>query len=131
MCSNARSSDVASSRRWRRSAASVWAVSSAARPLSSDAGGSGRRSKGRGICGSVHVTRPPEPDINKEMTARQRFEALYRESAGAILACARRRTGPADADEICADVFLIAWRRLEDVPENPRIWLLAVAHHVL
>ena len=65
------------------------------------------------------------------MTDDQRFEALYAAHAGAVLAYARRRTSPANADDVMADVFLIAWRRLADVPCDERIWLLGVARRVL
>jgi RNA polymerase sigma factor (sigma-70 family) len=65
------------------------------------------------------------------MTDDQRFEALYAAHAGAVLAYARRRTSPANADDVMAEVFLVAWRRLADVPYDERIWLLGVARRVL
>ena len=65
------------------------------------------------------------------MTARQRFESLYAEHASAVLAYARRRTTPGNADDVIAEVFLVAWRRLEQVPEASRVWLLGVARRVL
>jgi RNA polymerase sigma-70 factor (ECF subfamily) len=63
--------------------------------------------------------------------SRERFEQLYRQHAGAVLAYARRRTTPAAADDVVADVFLIAWRRVDDVPAEPLPWLLGVARRVL
>ncbi|HTD08435.1 MAG TPA: RNA polymerase sigma factor [Solirubrobacteraceae bacterium] len=65
------------------------------------------------------------------MTDDERFEALYGAHAGAVLAYARRRTSAANADDVMAEVFLIAWRRLADVPHDERIWLLGVARRVL
>jgi RNA polymerase sigma factor (sigma-70 family) len=65
------------------------------------------------------------------MTDDERFEALYGAHAGAVLAYARRRTSPANADDVMAEVFLTAWRRLADVPRDERIWLLGVARRVL
>jgi RNA polymerase sigma-70 factor (ECF subfamily) len=62
---------------------------------------------------------------------RQEFEQLYREHAGAVLAYARRRTTREAADDVIADVFLIAWRRVDDVPAEPLPWLLGVARKVL
>jgi RNA polymerase sigma factor (sigma-70 family) len=62
---------------------------------------------------------------------RQRFEALYAAHAGAVHTYAMRRGPAADADDIVAEVFLIAWRRPRDVPEDARGWLLAVARRVL
>jgi RNA polymerase sigma-70 factor (ECF subfamily) len=61
---------------------------------------------------------------------RQQFEALYAEHAGAVRAYAMRRGPVADADDIVAEVFLITWRRLQDVPADARGWLLAVARRV-
>lgn len=65
------------------------------------------------------------------MDRRERFEALYRAHAGAVRGYALRRTGAAVADDVVADVFLVAWRRLDDVPSDPFPWLLGVARRVL
>jgi RNA polymerase sigma-70 factor (ECF subfamily) len=62
---------------------------------------------------------------------RQEFEQLYRQHAGAVLAYARRRTTREAADDVVADVFLIAWRRVDDVPAEPLPWLLGVARRML
>jgi RNA polymerase sigma-70 factor (ECF subfamily) len=62
---------------------------------------------------------------------RQEFEQLYRDHAGAVLAYARRRTTREAADDVFADVFMVAWRRIDDVPTEPLPWLLGVARRVL
>ena len=62
---------------------------------------------------------------------RDRFEALYRENYGAVLAYARRRTFPADAEEIVAEVFAVALRRRAELTEPVLPWLLVVARHAL
>jgi RNA polymerase sigma-70 factor (ECF subfamily) len=58
--------------------------------------------------------------------------ALYERHAPAIRAYAARRVEAAAVDDIVAETFAIAWRRLADVPvgtaELP--WLLAVARRV-
>lgn len=62
-----------------------------------------------------------------------RFEALFRAHHPHILAYCRRRA-PADAARDAAEeVFLVAWRRWEDVPAPPddRPWLYGVAYRVL
>ena len=41
----------------------------------------------------------------------------------------RRRAG--SVDDVVAEVFLTAWRRLDEVPAEPLPWLLAVARRVL
>jgi RNA polymerase sigma-70 factor, ECF subfamily len=65
------------------------------------------------------------------MNSKEHFEALYAAHAGAVKGYAMRRTDPARADDVVADVFLVAWRRLEEIPSRPRPWLLGVARRVL
>jgi RNA polymerase sigma-70 factor, ECF subfamily len=65
------------------------------------------------------------------MTAQDRFETLYNENAAVVVAYTRRRASANDADDIVAEVFLTAWRRLEDIPANAQVWLLGVARRVL
>jgi RNA polymerase sigma-70 factor, ECF subfamily len=60
----------------------------------------------------------------------ERFEAIYREHFGSIEAYARRRL-PARADDVVAETFLVAWRRLEHVPEDALPWLYGVARRVV
>src|SRR4051812_25265412 len=61
----------------------------------------------------------------------QRFVALYEAHAGAVLAYARRRIGPDQAEDVLAETFLVAWRRRRDVPADALPWLYAVAANVL
>jgi RNA polymerase sigma-70 factor (ECF subfamily) len=60
-----------------------------------------------------------------------RFDALYREHSGAVKRYVLRRFDAQSADDVVADVFVICWRRLADVPDDPLPWLLAVARNVL
>jgi RNA polymerase sigma factor (sigma-70 family) len=69
-----------------------------------------------------------------ERVAEASFRRLYVEHGREILAYALRRTGSAeDAADIVAETFLVAWRRLEDVPPDPqaRLWLYGVARRTL
>jgi RNA polymerase sigma-70 factor, ECF subfamily len=64
-------------------------------------------------------------------TDRERLEEMFRAYEPTVVAYMRRR-GAADAvDDLVAETFLVAWRRLKDVPEQPLPWLLAVARRVL
>lgn len=54
------------------------------------------------------------------------LEALFTSCHGAIHAYAMRRA-PEDADDIVSEVFSVAWRKREAVPEPPLPWLYAVA----
>jgi RNA polymerase sigma-70 factor (ECF subfamily) len=65
------------------------------------------------------------------VSAEQRFEELYRRYAARVYAYALRRTSKAGADDAVADVFLVAWRRLDDLPPEPLPWLLGTARKVL
>ena len=60
----------------------------------------------------------------------QRFEALYRAHYAAIVAYVHRRIDPVSAEEIVAETFAIAWRRLDTVPAEPLPWLYVVAQNL-
>lgn len=66
--------------------------------------------------------------------AQVHFSRLYREQGRAVLAYALRRVeGPEDAADVVAETFLVAWRRLGEVPAGgeARLWLYAVARRVI
>ena len=65
------------------------------------------------------------------MDDQRRCEELYRAHADRVHAYARRRSNDHTADEVVAEVFLIAWRRLDAVPNEPLPWLLGVARKTL
>jgi RNA polymerase sigma-70 factor (ECF subfamily) len=60
-----------------------------------------------------------------------RWEILYSSYADEVFAYANRRVGTDDAADVVADTFLVAWRRLEDVPEDALPWLYAAARNVI
>lgn len=62
-----------------------------------------------------------------DLGQRRRVEALFSEHSAAVRAYARRRVPSAVADDVVSDVFLVAWRRLDDVPDDGLPWLLACA----
>lgn len=73
---------------------------------------------------------PPPGDAAR----RARFTALFDRTHGPLLAYAVRRVAdPCDAADVVAETFLVAWRRLDDVPagESARPWLFGVARRVL
>jgi RNA polymerase sigma-70 factor, ECF subfamily len=61
----------------------------------------------------------------------ERLEALFRLHYTAVAAYARRRAPDHAADDIVAATFLVAWRRLDEVPAESLPWLLAVARNVI
>ncbi|MEV0455031.1 RNA polymerase sigma factor [Catellatospora methionotrophica] len=60
-----------------------------------------------------------------------RFTAIYHRHHRQVYAYAVSRAGRTLADDVVADTFLVAWRRLEAVPEGPLPWLLGVARNVI
>lgn len=60
-----------------------------------------------------------------------RFELLYGRHAPAVKAYALRRADAALADDVVAEVFVVCWRRFEELPPDPLPWLLGVARRVL
>jgi RNA polymerase sigma-70 factor (ECF subfamily) len=64
----------------------------------------------------------------------RRFESIFALHSPAILGYLLRRVQPPeDAADLMAEVFAIAWRRIDDVPpgEETRLWLYGVARNVL
>jgi RNA polymerase sigma-70 factor, ECF subfamily len=64
-------------------------------------------------------------------TPAERFERLYAAHYASVLAYALRRARRPEADDVVAETFTIAWRRLPDVPDAARPWLYEVARRVL
>jgi len=66
-----------------------------------------------------------------EAEQRQRVEGLYGRHAAAVHAYARRRSDAGVADDVVMEVFVVACRRLDDVPEDALPWLLGCARRVM
>jgi RNA polymerase sigma-70 factor (ECF subfamily) len=65
------------------------------------------------------------------MSDAEAFERLFRAHVASVHAFALRRSDPETADEVVADTFLVCWRRLHRVPDDPLPWLYAVARRCL
>jgi RNA polymerase sigma factor (sigma-70 family) len=57
------------------------------------------------------------------------FRALYEEHARAVRAYLARRVEPDNVDDLAANTFMIAWRRLPGEIEDPLPWLYGVARN--
>ncbi len=69
-----------------------------------------------------------------EPTPRARFTDLFEATYQPLLGYAVRRVAdPQDAADVVAEAYLVAWRRLDDVPTGPdaRPWMFGVARNVL
>lgn len=76
-------------------------------------------------------------DAVERMTGHERsrrFDDLFAAYSADIVAyCGWRAASPSDAQDAVAEVFLTAWRRLEELPEGDaaRVWLYATARKVI
>ncbi|MDQ4143926.1 MAG: sigma-70 family RNA polymerase sigma factor [Actinomycetota bacterium] len=75
--------------------------------------------------------RSPTEEAALETDPKHEVETLYRAYADRVLRYAQRRVGPADAEEIVAQTFLAAWRRVHDVPTDPLPWLIGIARNAI
>lgn len=63
--------------------------------------------------------------------AAQRFTLLYDQHQPRVLAYALSRTSREIAEEVTSTTFLVAWERLDGLPEPALPWLLAVARNLI
>jgi RNA polymerase sigma-70 factor (ECF subfamily) len=66
-----------------------------------------------------------EPDPGR------RFTAIYDTSFSKVYGYVVSRIGRQLADDVVGDTFLVAWRKLDEIPAQPLPWLLAVARNVI
>jgi RNA polymerase sigma factor (sigma-70 family) len=66
-------------------------------------------------------------------SAEARYQRTYRQHHEAVLRYCFRRTARDDAPDAAAEVFVVAWRRLDDLPSGDETlpWLYGVARRVL
>jgi RNA polymerase sigma-70 factor (ECF subfamily) len=69
--------------------------------------------------------------VVSDLDRRRRFESLFADHSAAVLAYARRRIDAGRADDVLSEVFVVAWRRLDDVPSDALPWLLACARRAI
>ena len=61
----------------------------------------------------------------------QHFTGLYDEYYRRVLRYALQHADPGSAEDVASETFLIAWRRLAEIPRQPLPWLLGVARNLL
>lgn len=67
--------------------------------------------------------------MESDQTRTERFDRLFAAHFDDVRAYAWRRD-PATADDVAAETFLVAWRRLDDVPADSLPWLIGVVRNV-
>ena len=70
-------------------------------------------------------SQPEKPEVRFDPLFQAHYQAIYRYCV--------RRLGSSEAEDATADVFAVAWRRLDELPsgEAVRAWLFGVAHRVV
>ena len=63
--------------------------------------------------------------------ASERFEVLFRAHYSSVLAYAMRRIDRQQAEDVVAETFAVAWRRLPVVPDDELPWLYGVARRTI
>ncbi|WP_166844647.1 RNA polymerase sigma factor [Isoptericola sp. BMS4] len=67
----------------------------------------------------------------EDADARERLTRLWVDHHEPVARFVARRVSPGLVDDVVSETYLVAWRRLDDVPENARPWLFGVARNVL
>jgi RNA polymerase sigma-70 factor (ECF subfamily) len=75
----------------------------------------------------------PRTVIAINTDAEQRFNELFERHHADVFRYCLRRLNPNDAEDTAAEVFAVAWRRLDQIPDSEmaKAWLLAVAYRVV
>ncbi|UKF32437.1 RNA polymerase sigma factor [Clavibacter phaseoli] len=66
--------------------------------------------------------------------ARARITAALSRSSGDLLTYLQRRVGLDEAPDLLGETMVVAWRRIDDLPEDPdqaRMWLFGIARTTL
>lgn len=70
-----------------------------------------------------------EPQLNA--SREERFRLLYEDHVERLARYVSRRTTGNDIQDVVADTFLTAWRRFDDLPQDPLPWLFATARKLI
>lgn len=71
--------------------------------------------------------------MTSQTADRSQFETIWREHRHQVLAYCLRRASSADAEDACAETFLVVWRRIDEIPPAPKtlLSLYGIARNVL
>lgn len=58
--------------------------------------------------------------MDSQADMRSRFETIWNEHRLQVLAYCLRRVSGADAEDACAETFLVVWRRLDEIPPQSK-----------
>lgn len=60
-----------------------------------------------------------------------KLRELFEQNSMRVLAYSYRHVGASAAQDVVSDVFLVAWRRIDEVPADALPWLLVVARNTI
>ncbi len=71
--------------------------------------------------------------MTTQAAQRSRFESIWREHRHQVLAYCLRRSPSTDAEDACAETFLVVWRRIDEIPPAPKtlLCLYGIARKVM
>lgn len=72
--------------------------------------------------------------MNTKQGREARFRGIYAAAYDDVFRFVQRRTPPDRSEDVVADAFLAAWRRIDDLPadlSDARAWLFGIARHCL
>lgn len=69
--------------------------------------------------------------MSTDLARRERFERVASEVHEPLQRFLRRRASADDAADVLADTLLVAWRRLDELPDEPLPWCYGVARRCL
>ena len=61
----------------------------------------------------------------------ERLASMWQADAPRVLSYARRHVGLNDAPDVVSETFVVAWRRLAQVPEPALPWLIGTARRII
>lgn len=79
------------------------------------------------------MCKSPDAETMEDRERTEHFKRLYTEHYAAVLGYCIRRADRSHAQDVAADVFTVAWRRLDVVPDGEATlpWLFGVASRTL
>ncbi|MCB0910252.1 MAG: sigma-70 family RNA polymerase sigma factor [Propionibacteriaceae bacterium] len=70
-------------------------------------------------------------DTDNATASEAEFRAWYQRTSPRVYAYVRRYCPDDDCDDVVAEVYLVAWTRLAELPSDAVPWLIGTARHVL